>query len=695
MATKRLSKGCPKRFADSVHYSDRAGSLSGLEGNSYGASVGCSLLLPPLRFLVARARATQAAIVVNFRSSKAIQTTTTLHPQVSEYFLKLTLYGRGVETDPRVLHSTQREDAADNKPAHHTKVLPRMTRIASSPDCMTHRTGPGWSARRSGNICERVHGGVLATRTKIDTELTIPAATQSPVVKSEPVTVPRAHPSSIAGDWPLFQPGVDEAFNFYTSPAPTPLQPIPVVVQPPEPRELRRFHQAETPAPPSGLGAMRNTGARITATMSPAHAQGSLHRGRHTNANARANADTNTNTNTTTSTKINTNPHPHPIARRAAAGNFERTAARRYPNVAKRSDTETPEFSGEILGHQGFHNQQQQHDQTRYYESLRHSNPSYYTRPRAALPPISRSPSTYFNYAPADIDAMSLSYETRTFPTYPQSLHEDPQEQDDNNMQHARYPSPPPPLSENPYNAQGIDASPGIIMEMPELPAKEESDAPSPGRSRPIPKPDREVTKGEDGRFVCTWVGCVEEVTSFNRKCEWSKHMDKHDRPYKCPAEGCEKLPGFTYSGGLLRHQREVHNLHGGPRKQLNCPHPNCKRHSGKGFSRQENLNEHLRRVHTDAEQVENGGGGGGGGGDETEDDASERAGMKRKRGPGRGDDADLRTEMARLRTENEELRRQSELQNQQTQELMRQLQNLQALVGSRIGQGQAPQAMM
>merc|ERR1711900_76770 len=85
------------------------------------------------------------------------------------------------------------------------------------------------------------------------------------------------------------------------------------------------------------------------------------------------------------------------------------------------------------------------------------------------------------------------------------------------------------------------------LDDMPELPSKEDSDAPSPGRSKPIPKPDREVTKGDDGRFVCTWVGCTEDVRAFNRKCEWSKHMDKHDRPYKCPSEGCEKLPGFTY----------------------------------------------------------------------------------------------------------------------------------------------------
>src|SRR6187551_983752 len=117
-----------------------------------------------------------------------------------------------------------------------------------------------------------------------------------------------------------------------------------------------------------------------------------------------------------------------------------------------------------------------------------------------------------------------------------------------------------------------------------------------------------------------------------------SKHMDKHERPYRCLAEGCEKLPGFTYSGGLLRHEREVHGKHGGPKNPLHCPHLNCKRHSGKGFSRQENLNEHLRRVHTG-----DGITGATGTGEDTDDVASETAGTmapgtpaaghKRKRG--------------------------------------------------------------
>ncbi|KAI7518520.1 hypothetical protein KC316_g20422 [Hortaea werneckii] len=74
--------------------------------------------------------------------------------------------------------------------------------------------------------------------------------------------------------------------------------------------------------------------------------------------------------------------------------------------------------------------------------------------------------------------------------------------------------------------------------------------------------------------------------------------MDKHDRPYRCTHQECAKLQGFTYSGGLLRHEREVHGKHGGPKAALMCPFEDCKRHSGKGFTRKENLNEHIRRVH-------------------------------------------------------------------------------------------------
>ena len=76
--------------------------------------------------------------------------------------------------------------------------------------------------------------------------------------------------------------------------------------------------------------------------------------------------------------------------------------------------------------------------------------------------------------------------------------------------------------------------------------------------------------------------------------------MDKHVRPYVCEESGCEKLQGFMYSGGLLRHQRETHKQYGGPKTPQMCPHRDCKRSTGAGFSRDENLREHLRRIHHD-----------------------------------------------------------------------------------------------
>lgn len=53
-------------------------------------------------------------------------------------------------------------------------------------------------------------------------------------------------------------------------------------------------------------------------------------------------------------------------------------------------------------------------------------------------------------------------------------------------------------------------------------PPKEESpNATTPQRVKAIPKPDREVTKNLEGKFICTWPGCSEEPKEFVRKCEW------------------------------------------------------------------------------------------------------------------------------------------------------------------------------
>jgi len=72
----------------------------------------------------------------------------------------------------------------------------------------------------------------------------------------------------------------------------------------------------------------------------------------------------------------------------------------------------------------------------------------------------------------------------------------------------------------------------------------------------------RSPPRNEHGQMYCDHVNCQEKTQTFRRVCEWNKHMDRHERPYKCREAGCELNPGFTYSGGLLRHQREVHKMH-------------------------------------------------------------------------------------------------------------------------------------
>jgi hypothetical protein len=72
------------------------------------------------------------------------------------------------------------------------------------------------------------------------------------------------------------------------------------------------------------------------------------------------------------------------------------------------------------------------------------------------------------------------------------------------------------------------------------------------------------------------------------------KHMDKHYRPYKCSVTGC-KIKDFSNAGELKRHKQEVHSP-----PAFSCPVVSCKRHR-RGFSRRDNLKQHLERCHEDS----------------------------------------------------------------------------------------------
>lgn len=63
--------------------------------------------------------------------------------------------------------------------------------------------------------------------------------------------------------------------------------------------------------------------------------------------------------------------------------------------------------------------------------------------------------------------------------------------------------------------------------ELPETlaPAEPLEDPESPpvtsGRSKCIPKPERDVQKQADGKYYCTNPDCTEDIRGFHRKCEW------------------------------------------------------------------------------------------------------------------------------------------------------------------------------
>ena len=82
--------------------------------------------------------------------------------------------------------------------------------------------------------------------------------------------------------------------------------------------------------------------------------------------------------------------------------------------------------------------------------------------------------------------------------------------------------------------------------------------------------------------------------------------MDRHKRPFVCLMKECSSLPGFTWKGGLKRHEREVHETkEGASRKVFVCPDSNC----GRAFSRKSNRKDHVSRVHRGTVDVGNDGG--------------------------------------------------------------------------------------
>lgn len=156
-------------------------------------------------------------------------------------------------------------------------------------------------------------------------------------------------------------------------------------------------------------------------------------------------------------------------------------------------------------------------------------------------PPLNGNQTPYPRPMPSAMNAMPEQH--FTYPALAEMMHDAPpytlpeqrefhqlaneRDYDHEHLQEGppRYPSPPPGPSADPYQQQQQLHTAHLVNELQAAlePPKSESGGPdSPGRSKPVPKPDRPITKDQNGRYVCDWVGCEEHVKDFGRKCEWS-----------------------------------------------------------------------------------------------------------------------------------------------------------------------------
>ena len=195
----------------------------------------------------------------------------------------------------------------------------------------------------------------------------------------------------------------------------------------------------------------------------------------------------------------------------------------------------------------------------RQYPNISRPNPNKASTPRSGKQPqvtmvtrnddmnvISTMPQQQeYSYPPLEemgmqdpVQPYNLS-EHRPFPHmgdergYEPEHHQQHQHHDSMPQAPPRYPSPSP--NGDPYGAPSMHAAHtaqlvtelqnamGGIEDHEDHKEDEGTHEPeSPGRSKPVPKPDRPITKDANGRFYCDWPNCTEAVKDFGRKCEWS-----------------------------------------------------------------------------------------------------------------------------------------------------------------------------
>ncbi|CAK1359404.1 uncharacterized protein RHO25_002793 [Cercospora beticola] len=94
--------------------------------------------------------------------------------------------------------------------------------------------------------------------------------------------------------------------------------------------------------------------------------------------------------------------------------------------------------------------------------------------------------------------------------------------------------------------------------------------------------------RNSDNSWSCAYPGCTSKST-FHRGCDLRKHYKRHTKSLYCRHEGC---PQATEGGFSSKKDRARHEAKHNP--TIVCEWDGCERL----FSRQDNMKDHVRRVH-------------------------------------------------------------------------------------------------
>lgn len=94
--------------------------------------------------------------------------------------------------------------------------------------------------------------------------------------------------------------------------------------------------------------------------------------------------------------------------------------------------------------------------------------------------------------------------------------------------------------------------------------------------------------RNSEGTWSCAYPGCASK-TRFKRGCDVRKHYKRHTKSVYCRHEGCPqaRAGGFSSKKDRARHEAK-HN------PVIECEWEGC----GRVFSRQDNMKDHVRRLH-------------------------------------------------------------------------------------------------